>query len=637
VLDEITLIKDKMDELTRGQRQIQQSLATRANKTSGLPHVHTSVLGANFEDSANLKEERGNRMMRRQTTTMTKKASQDGFRLEDGPCTPGGQLTAVNHFAMMAEKELRFVFEENTKTKDKKRELNEYVEKKCRRGSQHYAGELSSSVSNSSYLHAIVKAGHKMSAEKLELIFDSVVGLIIFANAIFVGLSMDADDSNTGAYLVTDIVFGCIFWTEMLLKLRVHGWRQRYCCGLNNQDFNNANLINMPPSRVSCGESFSNCFDLSLVIIDTAQLIVSRFPELSSVLNSGVSASLFRVVRLLRLARILRLLRAKVFRDLLTMIQGMMGGLSTLCWSIFLFVLFIYVVALVFREVLGPDKEGDEDDLTNTDSKWYFRNVPRSMFTVFRCSFGDCSTASGTPIFESVVEGSNGLFYSLIYSGFVFVVMIGLFNVISAIFVESTMASAAELAAEKQRRRLENPKRWAVNFIRLLLALMRRQWPEDDDFHEALSHGKLSDPMLERLQKEEISRELFDEVIETDGNAQQALQELDIQRADHRYLSDILDPDNSSTIGVFELIDGLQRLRGDPRRSDIIAVDLMVRSIQLKVDDIWAWTRNALTGNALQKTLTEGGSFDADSFVKQGASGSFDIDSFVCQGEQRQL
>jgi len=428
------------------------------------------------------------------------------------------------------------------------------------------------------------------------------VGLIIFANAIFVGLSMDAQDSRTGAYLVTDIIFGCIFWAEMLLKLRVHGWRQRYCCGFTQPDPKNGNFINMPPSRVSCGESFSNCFDLSLIVVDTAQLIITKgFPEVGSVLISGVSASLFRVVRLLRLARILRLLRAKVFRDLLTMIQGLMGGLTTLCWSLVLFVLCIYVVALVFREILGPNQNSEEDDITNTDFTWYFRNVPRSMFTVFRCSFGDCSTANGTPIFESVVEGSNSLFYGLLYSAFVFVVMIGLFNVISAIFVESTMASAAELAADKQRKRLESPKRWAVNFMQLLLALMKHQWPEDDDFHEALCHGELSDPLLERLHQEEISRELFEEVIETDGNAQQALQELDIQIADHRYLSDILDPDNSSTIGVFELIDGLQRLRGDPRRSDIIAVDLMIRSLQLKIDDIWAWTRNSL-----QKTLTEG-------------------------------
>jgi len=110
---------------------------------------------------------------------------------------------------------------------------------------------------------------------------------------------------------------------------------------------------------------------------------------------------------------------------------------------------------------------------------------------------------------------------------------------------------------------------------------------------------------------------LFDRVIEADGNAQEALEELDIQKTDHRYLSDILDPDNSSTIGVFELIDGLQRLRGDPRRSDIIAVDLMVRSIQLKIDDIWGWAKNAL------------GSTTETAAAPRGEDGSFCVDAVV--------
>merc|ERR1712151_1063500 len=72
---------------------------------------------------------------------------------------------------------------------------------------------------------------------------------------------------------------------------------------------------------------------------------------------------------------------------------------------------------------------------------------------------------------------------------------------------------------------------------------------------------------------------VIDEVTR-DVTAQAALHDLDIDPKDHAFLSDILDPDNGGTIGVGEFIDGLQRLRGDPRRSDIVTIDLMVRSIQ---------------------------------------------------------
>jgi len=61
---------------------------------------------------------------------------------------------------------------------------------------------------------------------------------------------------------------------------------------------------------------------------------------------------------------------------------------------------------------------------------------------------------------------------------------------------------------------------------------------------------------------------------------------LDIDPDDHQYLSDILDPDNSGKIGIAELIDGLKRLRGGPRRSDIVSVDLMIRSLQQMVLDL---------------------------------------------------
>jgi len=613
VLDELTSLREKLDDLTRGQQQIQESLATNANWTSerslgtvkerfNSHRAPKTPVGSSIEDSTGT--EGWNRVMRRQMTVMqtppppvVSLTMGNNCLFNHTPHTP--QSVQVNHFATMAEQELQFVFEENAKSKEVKQEISDLIEKKYSNVSR-----LSATVSNTRPVHKLVEGFYSPSAENLELFFDSIVGLFIFGNAIFLGFSMDADNPDKGAYLVFEIIFGCIFWVEMILKLRMHGWRQRYCCGLKDQEDTTLG-VNLPPSRTSCGESFANCFDLTLVVIDTVQLIITiGFPDIN--LNvSGISASLFRIVRLLRLARILRLLRAKVFSDLLSMIQGMMGGLSALFWSVVLFAIFIYVMALIFREMLGPSHNAG-NEVINTDTEWYFRSVSRSMFTIFRCSFGDCSKAGGTPIFEEVFEGSGGPLLSLMYSGFLFMVVIGIFNVISAIFVESTMASAAEMAMEKQRARFQDPKRWAENFMQLLAALLEHVWPKDDDLREALSRGRLTGPLLDRLQKEEISRELFDFVIQTDGNAQRALQELDIPKADHRFLSDILDPDNSSTIGIFELIDGLQRLRGDPRRSDIIAVDLMIRATQLKIDDLWQWTHDALKTTA-ERAAAPGG------------------------------
>merc|ERR1712232_1403932 len=109
----------------------------------------------------------------------------------------------------------------------------------------------------------------------------------------------------------------------------------------------------------------------------------------------------------------------------------MMGGMSTLGWAIVLFTLCVYIVALLFREYLGRRE--------HPEILKYFNTVPRAMFTIFRCSFGDCTTDNGAPIFE-YVDQHYGFVYSLTYCTFVFVMTVGLFNVISAIFVESTLA-----------------------------------------------------------------------------------------------------------------------------------------------------------------------------------------------------
>merc|ERR1719362_1793804 len=260
-----------------------------------------------------------------------------------------------------------------------------------------------------------------LDARNVEMAFDSVIGLVILANAICLGVNMDIPNDDTGTLLALDIVFAVVFIFELVVKLYVHGFRHQYCGK----------------------DALSNIFDSFIILGDASQIFLYLVRKEIPFPKSGQYASVLRVARLLRLTRILRVLRFAVFQDLLAMIQGMLGGMATLGWAIVLFILFVYVLSLIFRESLGTDEDVSEDA-----AAWYFQSVPRSMFTIFRCSFGDCSTKGGTPIFEHVSE-SHGSFWSFTYSLFMFIVVIGLFNVISAIFVENTMAFAIRISAKK--------------------------------------------------------------------------------------------------------------------------------------------------------------------------------------------
>lgn len=390
--------------------------------------------------------------------------------------------------------------------------------------------------------------------EQTETAVDSVMGGIIFANAIWIGITMDHDGGGRfNAFFWVNLCFTVIFVGEVTWKCWMHG-----ICGH------------------FCGPSWkSNCFDCSLITIDfTETCITIIFPDAAASMGDAPSASLFRVVRLIKLTRLIRLLRSDVFKDLMSMVQGMLGGVQTLVWAMVLFFLIVYVIALLFREMLG--RKTPEDNIDKQEIYFLFNSVPRSMYTTFRCAFGDCSTVGGMPLFEQVhLADGYGAIFSMFYCFFVFAMTVGLFNVISAIFVESTMAAAMSLTQAKQQERLQDAKRWGTNMNMLIQRIM-------DVSPDYTIPGKMSES-LSMIHKCTVNRQTIDEVVK-DSDAINALNNLDINPEDHKYLSDILDPDNTGQIPIPDFVDGIRRLRGEPRRSDIVSVDLMIRSIQTSLD-----------------------------------------------------
>jgi len=268
------------------------------------------------------------------------------------------------------------------------------------------------------------------------------------------------------------------------------------------------------------------------------------------------------------------------------MLQGMMGATTTLLWSFVLLLLFLYTASLVFRETLGPESSGVTAGAPKSKQlvEASFLNVPRSMMTTFRCAFGDCTDPHGTPLLEQISTVS--LFLAYIYAGFLFVAIIGFFNVISAIFVETSLASAEQLQCQKRRMNLEDNEIWSTNVMLLLTALHSGLANHDEEGLDLLEPGICTPQQADAILCSNFPRKVLDHAIAEDKMVIQALRNLDIDEQDYTKLSDILDPDQSGEISVVELVDGLKRLRGDARRSDIITVDLMVRSLHERIEDM---------------------------------------------------
>merc|ERR1712125_7198 len=58
------------------------------------------------------------------------------------------------------------------------------------------------------------------------------------------------------------------------------------------------------------------------------------------------------------------------------------------------------------------------------------------------------------------------------------------------------------------------------------------------------------------------------------------MHDLDVSYDDQLFLFETLDADGSGTIELAELVLGLQKLRGEARRSDIVSLTIMIESMR---------------------------------------------------------
>eukprot|EP00927_Polykrikos_kofoidii_P048268 TRINITY_DN4248_c0_g1_i5.p1 TRINITY_DN4248_c0_g1~~TRINITY_DN4248_c0_g1_i5.p1 ORF type:complete len:639 (-),score=98.41 TRINITY_DN4248_c0_g1_i5:51-1892(-) len=358
-------------------------------------------------------------------------------------------------------------------------------------------------------------------------VVDSIMAVVIVLNMIYVAVASELDAAR--AFFVLDVVFAACFLWERVFKLHMVGLRD-YLIGK---------------------EWKWNAFETVLVILAIVEVCISA----ESTSSGEVSSPLLRLIRLVRIAKIIRVWRLQVFEELMLMVNGVLGGMRTLCWALVLLSIPLYIVAMILRETAG--RTVDESDNCSEN----FANVAMSFFTMFRCVVaGDCSDQDGRPIFL-LLSNSRGWGYAAIYISTNLFMNFGLFNVIVAIFVENTLAAAKHNEISLRRQRLKDNEMFAERTRDLL------------DLVETLRKAR------EIEGSTDISWSLFNELCEHD-RFRDILSDLDVAEDDQLDLFDTLDVDGGGTLDTVELVSGISMLRGDPRRADIISVGLTLRSLQ---------------------------------------------------------
>lgn len=382
---------------------------------------------------------------------------------------------------------------------------------------------------------------------------DTVSALAVILNAMCMGITLDHSPEWPG-WLALDICFAVIFVAEILIKCAILGW-QDYLMG---------------------ADRLWNVFEVLLTASAIVEIVLTILPKQ----DGSVYWSVFRVARLVRITRIFRVCRLDIFTELQVMIKGTLGGTKTLLWSSALIAVPLYVVSLILRETLGD---------VNDPSTQEFAKVHTAFFTVFRCMVGgDCSDINGRPLVLQLAR-DHGWAYAVVYCVVTIFMVFGLFNVIIALFVENVVTASKTDDRMKRRERLRDRTFFAEKMTELIAILLHLQdeASANDRFSmrkSAVGTGTNSYEAIVRASKIEITPGLF-ERLRQDDMAQEIFEDLDIADEDRFSLFETLDADNSGTIDLAELIDGIAKLRGEARRSDIISLDFMLQRISQQVKD----------------------------------------------------
>lgn len=355
--------------------------------------------------------------------------------------------------------------------------------------------------------------------------FQMVIGAVIAANAIVIGMETDIHDpQHSHLWQELEDAFLAVFLVELMLKLCVYG-----CGGF---------------FRLSNPDLAWNVFDFVIVSLGVTDRICSH---ISTSRGSGARffVLLMRTFRLLRLLRLFRLFR--IMKQLYLLAHSMMEAASAVVWVSVLCVMILYVCAIVITRLVGQPSADEEDSnpLINEFRIEHFGSVPTSMLSLFRLmAFPDMER------FKPVSAIMPGMECFLI--SFIILMAFGMVSLLTGVITESLL--------DKGKKR-EDERRFERERSRRLLAEdLRRTFQE-----RAGTRGDLNRAQFEKCKEE---------VIQTCSQHSMRLRSKDLDA-----LFELVD-DGTGIIDAEELLYGMVQLNSDVRPMAIMELRrLVVRGI----------------------------------------------------------
>lgn len=411
----------------------------------------------------------------------------------------------------------------------------------------------------------------------------------IILSFVLLGITLDNSPEWLG-WIALDGVFAAIFVTEVVVKGTSLGMRGYFC----GRDY------------------WWNWFDVLLSVAAVSETILNL--AMATQGSQTKAALILRGLRLARMARLAKLMRMPLLQELTNIISGFVISVRSLFWVMMTLFVVVYVLALGARVTVQALSTG-EGDLTRCGrgdtymlgeelpagcklhylyGEEYCASVLDCMFSIFRCMIGECTSRGGRSL-TMVFSDGFGLKFDFFYAFSMVVVIFGLFNIITAIFVQATMNGLRENEAH-----LRNAKAYESNYMTEQLAKLVRcvsqrvaKVRSRATSQPATATFGLDTPprspaaQIHDLGEGEIylSEEEFNQLIRI-PDVRQLLNELDVSVEPRPGVFDAFHVEEDGTVSMSELVSGLMRLRGDLHKVDLVIVQTALEHLQKQVTDV---------------------------------------------------
>jgi len=271
-------------------------------------------------------------------------------------------------------------------------------------------------------------------------------------------------------------------------------------------------------------------------------------------------------------------------KGLALIVEGLVKGMWTLIWAMLLLLFIIYIMGLLMLTIVTGNPRETDDYQNHVLPQ--FQSLGHSMLTLYRCAIGDCATNGDIPLIP-LLNNTYGVFFTAPWLMSMMFVTFGLFNLILGVFVESTLETA-KFRKDAIKDQKEERIKVAQHIKKLLRKFCIAQKMVDDG--KCLSGETIRNiPMVGKEDdfddfEIKISKDTFLQVVQ-DLHVQQLMNELRIC-TDRARLFEVFNTNRSDTLTLRQLVQGLLRVRGETRKSDVLAAVLGIRAVADQILEI---------------------------------------------------